>query len=265
MKSKLILPALMALTINSVFAAEQQKCERVFVGSDDVVVVTTSLHMTTDIMLPSNLIVEPSVGNSSLWEVQGPVNSPYILVKPNSTFPEGKRTSIKAITESGVYRFEMMRVENGMPCVVVNPQDGTLIRDESALSEYQTSDQRRIEELESQIAELESSVGEHAGRSVRRFRADIQTLYKYESFGRSSFTANNIASVLDDGRRTYVRIKDDRYGVPVVFGTLNGDETLLEYDYDDVLREFVIVGVFETLRLVVKDGGVIIESQYSVL
>ena len=98
-----------------------------------------------------------------------------------------------------------------------------------------------------------------AGDAIEAFKYTVHTAYDWQYSQVPSQIV--VDSVYDDGRRTYVRIANDAFGVPAVIGTNRRGSVALNYRYNDLTGVYEIQGLFHSLELRFPDEKIVIERK----
>ena len=99
---------------------------------------------------------------------------------------------------------------------------------------------RELSTLRERNAELERQNRE----GLKAYRKKLNSNYAWESGAFSRWNGGEVESVYDDGRFTYVRVKDGAQGLLSIMAEIDGRATLLEYSYDAPTRTYQISGIF---------------------
>jgi len=228
-------------------AGVMPNCEVIHYRPNKVYVVTGRLFHWTHITLPGPLAMRPIVGNPDLWDVSGQVGLNHVYVKPNSELAPGNSTTLNIIVKGDkTYDFLLKRVR-GPADYCVNVSDGDML--------FGGGKAAVAPPVASGLFDNEDAT-EKATRAVKRYQNNLFTAYRWSSYGSSSLTRHLVSSVYDDGRFTYIRLNRDAFGVPVVYGYVDGEKTLVEADYDSSLRMYKVAGLFQRMDVGFRKGGI---------
>ncbi len=245
-----LLPLILILFSASSLAAGPS-CTDLTVKDGDVVVLKGELFHAIHITLDDPLVMAPVVGSPKLWDVEGAVGTKHIFVQPTSTLPAGSSTTIAAITRSGEAYDILVKVvpKNSDLCVSLT-RGGRFISDASALI---------VPEKTITESDLNRVVEEGENRAVdaiKRYQKEIFTNYSWAEYGTSTLTKNLVSSVYDNGRFTFIRLDDDKFSLPIIYGVIDGEKQLLEADYDPQTKLYKVAGLYQMLVVAYKAGGI---------
>src|SRR6185369_10409500 len=88
--------------------------------------------------------------------------------------------------------------------------------------------------------------------NMKAYRKKLNSNYAWRSGLFSRWSGGEVESVYDDGRFTYVRMKDGAQGLVSITGEVDGKPMLLEYSYDSPTRTYQISGIFP--KFVLRSG-----------
>jgi len=273
--------------IATVHANAVSACREIQWQPYQVYSVKSSLHQRTHIILPEPIQGFPVPGNPQLWDVDG--ENIHLFVKPkNFGNHEGGKTTVTAITTSNdSYDFIIERVKKGADTCIrivqdsmkvsgsnqgwktqVEKQNMDLVQQVSLLKLKQaaTSIQHQnqlIAERERHQKILNTEKEQLDGRvvdGVHKYKTSIYTRYKWK--GGSGFLGkNNITDVWDDGRFTYVRLKNSNKGIMQITAEVGGQEEMIDYSFDGHSNLYTISGLFPEFILRNEDAKVQIKRQ----
>lgn len=217
------------------------------------IVVEAALYRHTAITLPEAAI-DVLWASKELWTNEFVKN--HIFVNPNSAAPQGYETTLTAVGESNnTYNFILRRVANPKSNCLIVKTDGAMVT-RGAWNSRDSAQQAQVQVMSQQIAQLnaeKASMSEENARqnreAIKAYRSALHTAYTWTEA--SGWYAGNgtIASVQDDGRLTYVRLKSDNRGIMSVLAEIDGEKEILESSYDAAKREYRIAGVFPKLLM----------------
>jgi len=198
--------------------------------------------------------IDVIMGDKELWALDW-INS-RIFIKPTSRSSEGRSTTISAIGQSGnAYEFLVTRVPENLEishCVYIQADPGLISRGAWARAGDQRSDGSYAQDSRQEVTALrERNAGleRQARDSMKAYRKKLNSNYGWETGLFSRWTAGEIESVYDDGRFTYVRMKEGAQGLASIMAELDGKAVLLDYAYDEPTRTYQISGLFPKFTL----------------
>jgi type IV secretory pathway VirB9-like protein len=231
-------------------------CRSVQWKQGDIVRLQAQLHKQVHVTLPENGI-DVIMGDKELWALDWIRNQ--IFLKPTSQAAEGLATTITAIGQSGnAYEFVVHRIRDNAEvshCVQLSADLGLAQRAQwnkptDREQELGTALGREIAQLRERNAQLEQQGREE----LKNYRKNIHSDYQWNTGGVfSRWDGPQIESVYDDGRFTYVRIKDEG-GTPLasISAEVDGQAQLLEYSYDSATKVYQVSGIFP--KFVMRSG-----------
>jgi hypothetical protein len=236
--------------------AEEGRCKTINVKEGMVYKINAALYKGTHIQLPERLMFKPQ-GGSDLWTIEG--DGHHVMVQPNSSEPQGERTSLTLVTQSNLaYHFDIRRVEFGAAdtCVVIkegNKYFGEGTSD--AVGSYKTSQeienlamQQRIGELQKALDSERTLSDERVEGVIAKYRSMIYTRYEWDE-GLGFKGGDLVTDVWDDGRFTFIRVKADHRGMLAAKAEVDGKEEMLEYK-PDTNYVYKISGIYPQFMLV---------------
>jgi hypothetical protein len=132
-------------------------------------------------------------------------------------------------------------------------------RAETATLLAKQSTEQAERDLELRYTAISEQARLQAGDAIEAFKYTVHTAYDWEY---SEVPPQIVVdSVYDDGRRTYVRIANDAFGVPAVIGTNRRGSIALNYRYNDLTGVYEIQGLFHSLELRFPDEKIVIERK----
>ncbi len=234
---KLFLALFLILFTTTAFAADSDSCRIIRHKEGKVYVINSALYQGTHIRLPEKILLDPIVGDSNQWTVEG--NGHHIMVQPNSAESQGKKTTLTLIDKNNKsYNFKLLRVNtdaNYDICVTVQSKGKFFDETAAALDSYKSPAEKNLNalgrELENLSADLKKEKIEGEKRIddvLKKYRSFIYTRYKFSrSFG---FKGKNLVTdVYDDGRFTFIRVVPDNRGVLIVSAKIDGKDEMIEY------------------------------------
>jgi type IV secretory pathway VirB9-like protein len=237
---------------NQSFSGEPAlSCRTINWKKGDIIRLQAQPYKQVHIALPENGI-DVIMGDKELWALDWINNR--IFLKPTSRSNEGRSTTISAIGQSGnAYEFVVHRIAEAAEvshCVYINAEGGLLSRaawtkPTDRESEIATVLGREIANLREQNETAVRAATEGAANA----RKKVNTAYSWRKDGLNRWGGAEVEAVHDDGRFTYVRLKEDNQGLVAVSAEIDGKAQLLEYGYDAPSRTYQISGIFPKLVL----------------
>lgn len=249
MKLSIILVLSMITTVT--FA--DSTCKVIHWQPDHVYTIKGEINHATHVIFPFAEAVDPVVGNQQLWVVESKAN--HVFLKPTDiTTPDGQSTTLTYIdSHHQSYEFTLQRVTSGADNCVIIKTDGKLM--DASWQHYQTPEQHLTQLLEAKLSAQKSSDKKRAEaiiaqqrKALNAYRSHIYTHYTWQQDS-SWWHKNDINSVYDDGRWTYIRLNTDNKGIMSVSGMINGQKELLQYKYDATNKVYRIAGIYPELIL----------------
>jgi type IV secretory pathway VirB9-like protein len=251
---------------NQSFSGEPAlSCRTINWKKGDIIRLQAQPYKQVHIALPENGI-DVIMGDKELWALDWINNR--IFLKPTSRSSEGRSTTISAIGQSGnAYEFVVNRIAEAAEvshCVYINADGGLLSR--AAWSKPTEREGEMAAVLGREIANLREQ-NENAVRAATEGAANarkkVNTAYNWSKNGQNRWGGAEVDSVHDDGRFTYVRLKEDNQGLVAVSAEIDGKAQLLEYGYDAPSRTYQISGIFPKLVLRVGEQAMTITRKTS--
>lgn len=271
MKKAQVFALLCALTSTSTLA---KVCKPIPHNQGEIISVQSAKYLGGRVQLPANLIAKPTVSNPHLWDVDGIVGSNQILIKPNSTTPEGKSTMIFAFTDDGqVYDILASRVkaEKNQPCLMVNGRNQFSADQHKAISTFalkarepsipasvalSSAELERVKlELKTVKTHMKADKDKSIIEALRKYRYRIYTRYEWDE-GDGFVGQYVISDVYDDGQFTYIRLSNPNRGILSVETQIGGKAAIAPMKYDDAYGMYKITGIYPKLRLRLDDVNV---------
>jgi len=253
-KFSILCSSLVILMSSNVMANEapNKRCKTYDWKPGDVITVETARYKQTHITLPESAL-DVIWGPKELWEADNVEN--HIFVKPLSPEPQGKETTATAIgTSKNSYEFEFIRVDKlATHCVNINATGG-LVKRQNWDSKDAQSDirlmllQQQIAKLTAEKAQASEESQRQAREAVKSYRSSITSNYDWTE-GSGWFADGSVESVHDDGRFTYIRLKNDEKGIMSISAEIDGRMEILEKVYDATKREYRIAGIYPKFLL----------------
>lgn len=225
-------------------------CRTVNWQRGDIIRLQAQPYKQVHVALPENGI-DVIMGDKELWALDWINNR--IFIKPTSRSSEGRSTTITAIGQSGnSYEFLVSRVPEGAEishCVYINGDQGLINRNAwtqaAAVGAGSESAARELRDLR----ERNDNADRQARDSMKAYRKKLNSNYTWRSGVFSRWNGGDVESVYDDGRFTYVRMKEGGQGLVSITGEVDGKPMLLEYSYDAPTRTYQVSGIFPKFTL----------------
>lgn len=213
----------------------------------DVVSLQVQLFSQVHITMPED-VFDVVWFPKDMWDGDHAKNHVFISAKNTSTI--GMSTGFTIVGNSqNSYEFEVTRVAKAnTTCVVLN-LNGSLIdkrkwnQNEALMQSQIQALSQQINQLQSAKQEVESDMPRREREAVKAYRSAITSNYLWEQ-GQGWFADTAIDSVHDDGRFTYIRLKNDNKGITSIEAEIDGEMQILEKTYDADKREFKVVGIY---------------------
>jgi type IV secretory pathway VirB9-like protein len=240
---------------NQSFSGEPAlSCRTINWKKGDIIRLQAQPYKQVHIALPENGI-DVIMGDKELWALDWINNR--IFLKPTSRSNEGRSTTISAIGQSGnAYEFVVNRITESAEvshCVYINAEGGLIAR--AAWNKPTDRESEITAVLGREIAQLRENsenLARAATEGAANARKKVFSNYSWSKGVFSRWGGAEVDAVHDDGRFTYVRLKDDMQGLLAVSADIDGKPQLLEYGYDAPSRTYQISGVFP--KLVLRSG-----------
>ncbi len=234
-------------------------CKEISWTPNNVYTVHSQLHVATHIILPEPMQGKPVAGNATLWAVNG--ENVHLFIKPKTLGEkEGAQTSVSVIGEDNTsFDFFIQRVaRNPDICIKIVKEGAPNFQDLTASQGWQTPQQQNAQQLTAQLTAAQQMASRHQQQlakvkvssqqqilqTLADYRTHIYTGYVWEDGGSDFFGDDVISDVYDDGRFTFIRVTHDNKGLLQISATIEGEEEMLEYDYDEARRIYTIAGIF---------------------
>ena len=135
-------------------------------------------------------------------------------------------------------------------CVYINADGGLISR--AAWSKPTEREQEITTALGREIVNLreQNENLDRQGRDgMKNYRKKLNSNYGWSKGMFSRWNGGEVDSVYDDGRFTYVRMKDEGEGLVSIMAEIDGKAQLLEYAFDAPSRTYQISGIFPKFTL----------------
>jgi len=219
--------------------------------------IKAQLHQYTHIELPERFMGAPLTGNDSLWDPDGQGN--HIMIKPNSTEPEGKKTTLTVIgaETNKAYKFIVTRVNaKADTCVIVKEGNTSAFKNDE-VANWKSPKEREIMALEQGMAELQRQLQQEQAISAKRaeqalikYRTYVYTRYNWDK-GSGFMGKDLISDVYDDGRFTYIRFQEGNRGLLAVTAEVDDKMEMVESKLDSE-NIYKIAGIYP--KFILKYG-----------
>ena len=245
--------AVRARAVNQSYGGEPAlSCRSVNWQRGHIIRLQAQPYKQVHVSLPENGI-DVIMGDKELWALDWINNR--IFIKPTSRSSEGRSTTITAIGQSGnSYEFLVSRVPESAEishCVYLNADQGLISRSawtQAALGSGTESMAREV----SGLREQQRVADRQARDNMKAYRKKLNSNYRWGGGFFSRWNGGEVESVYDDGRFTYVRMKEGGQGLVSITGEIDGKPMLLEYAYDAPTRTYQISGIFP--KFVLRSG-----------
>ena len=238
--------SLMLLCSNS-YANAPAHCAVIHYQRDHIYTLLGAMHRATHVVLPVAMAASPVVGNSDssasgegLWHVEA--QGRHIFFKPtNAKHPEGALTSMTVLGVNGQsYEFLLKRDKAATMCVHVL-DEGALLN-KSWQGQQKNAFNTAFYQANPEKTNAYDTLNAHS--ALEHYRAHIFGAYRYQGKAKAL-----IASVYDDGRWTYIRLKRDPSQLMSLYGKNGHEKEQLAYEYDALNRLYRINGIYSQLYL----------------
>lgn len=223
-------------------------CRNIHWQRGDIIRLQAQPYKQVHVALPENGI-DVIMGDKELWALDWINNR--IFIKPTSRSSEGRATTISAIGQSGnAYEFLVTRVPESAEishCVYINAADSGLIT-RSAWTVAEAGGEGSAREVAA-LRERNSNLERQSRDGMKAYRKKLHSGYSWSAGVFTRWHGGDVESVYDDGRFTYVRMKEGGQGLASIMGDMDGKPQLLEYSYDAPTRTYQISGIFRKLTL----------------
>lgn len=247
-----------------------EPCKEISWVPDNVYAVRSQLHVATHIILPEPMQGKPVAGNATLWAVNG--ENVHLFIKPKTKeASEGTQTSVSVISRDNTsFDFFVERVSHTPDVCIKIVKDFSTPSVGGSLNGWKTPQQQDAEHLagqlraaqqtaaryRQQIEEVKASSQQQLLNTLAEYRMHIYTGYSWEDGGSSFFGEAYISDVYDDGRFTYIRVTHDNKAILQISATIDGQEEMLEYAYDEGRKMYTIAGIFPAFVMRYDDSDI---------
>lgn len=223
-------------------------CRTIHWKRGDIIRLHAQPYKQVHVALPENGI-DVIMGDKELWALDWINNR--IFIKPTSRSSEGRSTTISAIGQSGnAYEFLVTRMPDGAEishCVYIQADGGLITR--SAWTQAQAGSSEAMTREILGLRERNTNLERQSREGMKAYRKKLNSHYAWSSGVFSRWQGGDVESVYDDGRFTYVRMKEGGQGLVSIMAEIDGKALLLEYNYDAPTRTYQISGVFPKFTL----------------
>jgi type IV secretory pathway VirB9-like protein len=243
----LALPILLS-TGTAATASSVSACKEIHWQPYQVYTVRSALHQRTHIILPEPVQGKPVPGSPQLWDVDA--ENTHLFIKPkNLGNREGGHTTVTAISTSNTsFDFKITRVKSNPDTCIRIVRDNALVAGQT--QGWSTPEQRVNRSLEAEIRMLKlanqkakKDNGVQIEEALMAYRSNIFTGYQWEN-GSGFFSKETVSDVWDDGRFTYVRLKEPNKGILTITALVNDKEEMADYKYEPSTKVYMISGLY---------------------
>lgn len=245
-------PKYQARAANQTFSGETAlSCRNINWKKGDIIRLQAQPFKQVHVTLPEHGM-DVIMGDKELWALDWINNQ--LFIKPTSRSTEGRSTTISAIGQSGnAYEFVVNRVPEEIEiahCVYVNADPGVIARDAWTRPDRLAGESASLSREVSSLREQNDNIQRQSRDSLKSYRKKLNSNYTWSSGGFfSKWAGGEVESVYDDGRFTYIRMKEDSQSLISIMGDIDGKAQLLEYAYDSPSRTYQISGIFPKFSL----------------
>ncbi len=247
-------------------ASMSSQCKQIRWEPGRIVEVEAEIFQKTHVALPEAAL-DIVWGSDELWSIDWVQQ--HVFIKPTSEHAYGSHTTATIVGNSGnAYQLRIKRVKNmHTHCYVLENKRDSL----NHASWSQHGPDARIAQLTRQMAMMQAQAREReakvkrdaerqAREKIRQLKKDIYSGYKVvRSDG--FFAEDGVTSIYDDGRFTYVTLKQDTNGIMAIQGEISEKMQTLEFSYDTANLTYSIVGLFPALVLRHNDSELVIQRK----
>ena len=241
-----------------------EPCQELSWTPNTVYRVKSQLHVATHIMLPEPMQGKPVAGNATLWAVSG--ENVHLFIKPKTAeVEEGQTTSVSVISvnnESFDFLIERVTKKPDV-CITIMKDEGSTFKGQQGwLTPQQRHDQQladQLQQAQQQIAALRAAQQQartaqqaQVLKTLAEYRTKIYTGYAWDG-GNEHFGKSVVSDVYDDGRFTFIRVTHDNKGILQLRTRIDGQEEMIEYDYDASKKLYTVAGIYPELLLSYDD------------
>jgi type IV secretory pathway VirB9-like protein len=240
-----------------------EPCREISWMPDNVYAVRSQLHVATHIILPEPMQGKPVAGNATLWAVNG--ENVHLFIKPKTKdADEGTQTSVSVVSgDNTSFDFFVKRVMSDPDICIKIVKDDMSDFGEGHRQGWKTAQQQDAEQLATQLSAAQQAATNYRQeittvkqssqkqllKTLADYRMHIYTGYTWDDGGASFFGGNFISDVYDDGRFTYIRVTHDNKAILQISATIDGQEEMIEYAYDEDRKMYTISGIFPAFVL----------------
>ena len=225
-------------------------CRNINWKKGDIVRLQAQPYKQVHVTLPE-AGMDVIMGDKELWALDWINNQ--LFIKPMSRSSEGRSTTISAIGQSGnAYEFVVDRVVDNIEishCVYVNADAGVISRDSWSRPDRMADSNAMLTREVANLREQNSDLARQSRENIKSYRKKLNSLYSWTTGIFNRWSGGEVESVYDDGRFTYVRMKEDSQSLVSIMGDIDGKAQLLEYSYDAPSRTYQISGIFPKFAL----------------
>jgi len=221
----------------------------------------TSLKVGTQVRLHAEL-PEPILDNRVItgaaqsWDATA--TGPHLFLRAKVTnLKEGARTSVTVFGESGIpYHFAAVReLKHPDRCVRLITSDNvavpSLMLPTAPVTDLDTS--TALVDLNERLQHSEAQRRTDILNALNAYRGHVYTRYTVRGGGRG-LKKSDVSDVWDDGRFTYVRVKQRARALLQVSAVLDGEDVLIDYTFNHGLYQ--IAGLYPELSMRLRNARV---------
>ena len=210
------------------------------------------VHVT----LPFPIQGKPVKG-SKMWDVEA--EGTHLFIKPRLNIEKkGKHTTVTAVLTNGLAVDLKVTRTSTKPdnCVVVSFSDSRVNGREQGWTNPQSGNVNarlldvidRLSDRNKRANDVDNNrvLDQEILKALHRYRSSVYTRYSWNETG-------FITDVWDDGRLTFIRLKEDNTGWLQLRGNVQGQDEILQYAYDQRQRLYTIAGLYP--KLILKVGN----------
>lgn len=265
LKRTLIVPVVATMMHSApVMAVEGvQSCRVIKWQPNEVYAIKSALHQRTHIILPEPIQGNPVPGNPQLWDVDG--ENVHLFIKPkNYGNNEGGKTTVTAISvTNNSYDFVVSRVKRNPDICVKIEMDNTFRKGANGATAKQgwaTAVERENKLLQTQLMMARNQatterakLKDMVNQAINKYKSNVYTGYQWSGSG-GFLGTDQVSDVWDDGRFTYIRLRNSNKGLMQIIGKIDGKDEVVDYDYDSNTRLYTVAGLFSQFVMKYEDS-----------
>lgn len=229
--------------------------------------IPTKLNAYTHIVLPENVMqgTKAIVGNSTLWNSD--VAGPHIYIKPTNKGSLGKSTTLSVVGQSGKGYDFLVERHGKLKSACFKLVEGVVFdkSHKNALTANATKKSNSMElamlwkdKYYQEKADNKKLVKDSVIEALRRYRYQIYTRYTWDE-GEGFIGKNLVSDVYDDGRFTYIRVRNQNKGIMIVEAELSDQVEIVEAKFDSLNKMYTVSGIFPKFTLKYGESSLEIE------